>query len=194
MAQRLATEYVKTCLQLTEAELYQFMQLFAEHHITYQVKVFDNGNQEIVFLGDGGEQFVMSFERKGGYYVANGSCRINNIKLANLMRKVISQFKGDAIVNRLYPYYTMVYYYKYGSVSKILEVKDSQERVVYEYKTAGELEQLFRNKQVEAEIQSIQREINDLLDDRNGVTDEYVHRQIDEQLKELTHKLFILEA
>ena len=39
MAKRLATEYVKTCLVLTEAEMLKFVQIFADHQVQLQVKV-----------------------------------------------------------------------------------------------------------------------------------------------------------
>ncbi len=64
MANRLATEYVKTCLQLTEAEMDSFIRMFKDHGASMQVKVLENGNQEVVLQDDAGEEIVLSFERK----------------------------------------------------------------------------------------------------------------------------------
>lgn len=195
MAHRLATEYVKACLKLTEAEMTQFVQIFSEHHVVIQVKVFENGNQEMVFQDDSGEELVLSFECKSGIYVSEGSYRVGTAELANLMRKAVSSFKGDAIVNRIYPAFTMVYYYERGIVVKIVELTKQNSKIIYEYKnTQGKLEELFQKRSVELEIQLIQLDINRLLDQRNQMKDVEILRVIDEQLHRMTHRLFALEA
>jgi hypothetical protein len=196
MAQRLATEYVKTCLQLSEAEISKFTQLFMEHQIVPRIMVLENGNQEVVFRDkDGGEELILSFERKLGKYISNCTCRLSQPKLANILRKAISVFKGDAVVNRIYSHYTMVYHYIQGSVVKIVEVNGSNEKVIYEYKnTLGKLEQMFLRQNVEAEIESVQLEIDKLLDQRIQNHDESDLFQIDKKLQHLNYKLFILEA
>jgi hypothetical protein len=195
MAQRLATEYVKTCLQLTEAGMFKFFQMFADHHVTLQVKVLENGNQEVVFQDGEGQEIVLSFEQKSGLYECTGSCRLSNTLLANLMRKAVSEFKGSAIVNRIYPGYTMVYYYERGSVVKIVEMKGQLTTVIYEHKdTLGQMELLFHKKEVEHEIETTYDQINYLLDLRNSLSDQETKHQIDARLSELTHRLFVLEA
>jgi hypothetical protein len=195
MAQRLATEYVKASLTLTEAEMSKFVQLFAEQQMNLQVKVLENGNQEVVFQDDAVQEFVLSFERQAGCYVFQGSCRLTNPKLANAMRKAVSMFKGDAVVNRIYSTYTMVYHYVMGSAVKIIEIKDGNEKLIYEFKdTIGQLQHLFNKNNIEAEIQVTHIEINELLDLRNTSGSSQRKAQIDEQLKVLTQKLFALEA
>lgn len=195
MAHRLATEYVKTCLLLTEAEMFRFFQMFEDQHVTLQIKVLENGNQEVVFQDDQGQEIILSFEQQSGKYECKGSCRLSNTRLANLMRKAVSEFKGSAIVNRIYSSYTMVYYYDKGSVVKIVEVKGSNEKIIYEYKdTIGQLERLFRKSEVEREIQMINEEINHFLDLRNAMPEAVIREQIDGRLKQLTHRLFVLEA
>lgn len=196
MAQRLATEYVKTCLQLTEAEMLKFFQMFVDHQLTLQVKVLENGNQEVVFQdGVGGQEIVLSFEKKSGLYECTGSCRLSNTKLANLMRKAVSDFKGSAIVNRIYTAYTMVYTYEHGTVVKIEEIKGQRVTVIYEHKdTIGLLQQLFKRQEIEHEIEMIHDQINHLLDVRNMLHEPQEHEQVDVRLQELTHRLFVLEA
>ncbi|WP_179232736.1 non-ribosomal peptide synthetase module [Paenibacillus rigui] len=195
MAMRLATEYVKTCLQLTEAEMAMFIQMFVDHQASLQVKVLENGNQEVVLLDDAGKEIVLSFERKFNTYVCQGSCRITNKNLVNLMRKAVAAFKGSATVHRIYETYVMIYEYEQGSVVKIVECKGDTERLIYEYKdTLGLLEQLFRKTEVEHEIEMIKAQINTMLDLRNDMEDVAVRGQIDERLTQLTHRLFVLEA
>ncbi|WP_239627620.1 non-ribosomal peptide synthetase module [Paenibacillus sp. H1-7] len=196
MAMRLATQYVKTCLQLTEAEMAMFIQMFVDHQASLQVKVLENGNQEVVFQdNESGEEIVLSFERKFNTYVCRGTCRITDKNLVNLMRKAVSTFKGSAIVHRIYEGYIMIYEYEWGSVVKIVERKDQTDRVIYEYKdTIGMLEQLYRRDDVEHEIQFIKAQINSLLDLRNDMQDTAVREQIDSRLYKMTHRLFVLEA
>jgi hypothetical protein len=195
MAMRLATEYVKTCLQLTEAEMAMFIQMFMDQQTTLQVKILDNGNQEVVLLDDAGQEIVLSFERNHNTYVCIGSCRIRNKTLVNLMRKAVSTFKGSATVHRIYQTYTMVYEYERGSVIRIVERRDTIDKVIYEYKDPiGELERLFRKDLVEQEIGLIKSKINSMLDLRNDIHEVAVRDLIDERLQKLTHRLFVLEA
>ncbi|MDF2815838.1 MAG: hypothetical protein K0Q81_2038 [Paenibacillus sp.] len=195
MAQRLATEYVKTCLHLTEAEMSSFLDLLTMNQVNPRVKVTENGSQEVVFQDGADEEICLSFERKHGYYVCEGSCRISNPKLANLMRKAVAEFKGDAIVNRIYTSYTMNYVYKRGSVVQIMEITPSSKKLVFEYKdTLGILERMFNQELVEREISQVLQQINVLLDERNETDQPEQKQQIDDELKSLTHKLFVLEA
>lgn len=196
MAQRLATEYVKTCLQLSEAEMIKFTQLFSEHQIVLQMKVFENGNKEMVFHDEeSNEEIVLTFERKTGGYVSDYTCRLNDSKLTNVMRKAVTAFKADAIVNRIYSHYTIVYHYTKGTVVKIVEVKGWREKVIYEFKdSTGKLEHMYQKQNVESEIKSIHSEIDDLLDLRIQSQEKSTHLDIDHRLQVLNHKLFVLEA
>ncbi|MCZ8513321.1 non-ribosomal peptide synthetase module [Paenibacillus filicis] len=195
MAMRLATEYVKTCLQLTEAEMAMFIQMFVDQEASLQVKVLENGSQEVVLLDDAGQEIILSFEKEIDLYVCRGTCRITNKNLVNVMRKAVSEFKGDAVVHRIYPSYTMEYTYKQGAVVRIVEKSAAADKIIYEYKdTIGQMEQLYQNKAVEQEIDAIKAQINGFLDLRNQLEDPIVREQIDGRLQKLTHRLFVLEA
>ncbi|HZG56385.1 non-ribosomal peptide synthetase module [Paenibacillus sp.] len=196
MAQRLATEYVKTCLVLDEAQLSQMFQMFQSHNLLFKVKVLDHGDQEVVIENASGpDALTLTFERRLGKYVLEGSCRFTDLRIANAMRKAVAQFKGDAVVNRIYEYHTVQYHYLAGAVVRITELTQRGERLVYEYKdTAGELLKQFQSVNVEAEIQVVKLEINELLDRRNasGVRSETDF--IDAELRRLSNRLFALEA
>ncbi|HZG87091.1 non-ribosomal peptide synthetase module [Paenibacillus sp.] len=196
MAQRLATEYVKTCLIVNEAQWYQLIQLFQVHNLTFKVKVLENGDHEVVFeQASGTESLTLTFQRKLGKFVLEGSCRFTDLQLANAMRKAVSQFKGDAVVNRIYEAYTLEYQYRNGAVVRITERSARGERLVYEHKdTLGELSRTFMNGSVEAQIQVVRLEINDWLDRRNACKDAAELRGIDAELNRLSHRLFVLEA
>ncbi|GGD54482.1 non-ribosomal peptide synthetase module [Paenibacillus nasutitermitis] len=196
MAQRIATEYVKASLQLMADEMAGFVRFFEEHHIEQQVKVLDNGNHEMILEDQAGQEEVrLIFERQEDRFICELSCRLVKPKLTNIMRKAVAVFRGNAIVNRIYPSYTMVYYYELGCVRKIVENTAGEKRVVFEYKnTIGQLEERFRSNDVEREIKKIHRTINELLDLRNQCTDREQIDGIDESLKRHTRHLFVLEA
>ncbi|MCR8644183.1 non-ribosomal peptide synthetase module [Paenibacillus sp. N1-5-1-14] len=195
MAIRLATEYVKACLHVTEVELSKLVSAFAEQGVKFHVHVLDNGNQEVGFEDGNGQEILLSFEKKAGVYECQGTPIIYDVRLANVMRKVICQFKGDAIVNRIYTGYTMVYHYERGSVVKIEEVKNGIHKLIYEHKdTLGQLEQLFNQQSIEEEITMIHSQINHLLEMRFDMKDPVIQHEIDGRLKRLTNRLFVLEA
>lgn len=195
MAKRLATEYVKTCLVLTESEMFKFVQLFADHQVQLQVKVYENGSQDVVFQDGSEDEVVLSFERTECKYLFTGTCRLNNPNLVNSMRKAVAEFKGSAIVNRIYSSYTMIYHYNRGAVIRIIELKNNVEKMIYEYKdTLEQLKLLFLNQDVEDEIRSIHGQINEMLDLRILSKEAAFVSRIDSQLQLLSHRLFTLEA
>ncbi len=196
MASRIATEYVNASLTLPEAEMPKWMALCGTHQLRLQVFVLDNGNQEVVLEDEaGGESIRLSFERSEGKYRCSLTCRVERPKLTQTLREMISRFKGDAVVNRIYEGFTMVYHYLRGSVVRIAECKGSQIRTVYEYRdTLGRLEAQFKLCSVEEEIERLKQSVNDLLDRRNRSDDSAALTEIDESLKYHSRLLFVLEA
>ncbi len=194
MAKRIATVYVKACLRLNEGQMASLMQMFHEQHLSAKMKVFENGNQELVLFEGIGEEITLAFERQANEYVLDGSYSLSTPRLTNVMRKAIAEFKGQAIVNRIYPSFTMIYHYENGTVVKIVEKSGTAHKVIYEYRnTLAQLGQLFANKAVENEINVIFDEINELLDRRNRIETNQLST-IDGKLQKLAHRLFVLEA
>jgi hypothetical protein len=196
MAGRIATEYVNAVLTLPEADMPKLIALCNAQQLRLQVVVMDNGNQELLLEeAAGGESLRLTFERVGARYRCSLSCRVVQPKLTNTLRKLVSSFKGDAIVNRIYQGFTMVYHYRQGSVVRIAECKGGVSRTVYEYRdTAGLLEAQFKRRSIEEEIAGIWQAVNELLDLRNRVQDEARLREIDERLRHHSRLLFYLEA
>jgi type II secretory pathway component HofQ len=78
---------------------------------------------------------------------------------------------------------------------KIIEVKDTNEKIIYEYKDTAELiKLLFLKHDIEVEIQAINEQINEMLDLRNLSMESTLIPQIDQRLQLLSHRLFSLEA
>lgn len=66
MAKRLATEYVKTSLQLTEREFEQFVARFNDCTVSMRVKVCENGGQELdLYDTETEESLTLPFEKIG---------------------------------------------------------------------------------------------------------------------------------
>jgi hypothetical protein len=196
MARRLATEYIKAVLEVSEAEFNEFVSLFQNENFRTEVKICENGDREIT-LYDKDHQIPLSFKKQGSHFEFEGSYRICDVELAGVMRKAVKQFKGFAIVHRIYANFTMVYHYDMGTVVKIAERSGQKERVIYEYRNpALELERLFMRQGAEDEIAHVKREIDRLLDLRNRTprSDRDALLRIDKQLAMLAHQLFVLEA
>jgi len=196
MAQRVATEYVNASLSLTEAEMPKLISLCEIQQLRLQVFVLDNGNQEIVLEEDaGGESIRLTFERMNDQYRCVLTCRVIQPKLTNALRKLVASFKGDAVVNRIYPSYTMVYHYIRGHVARIVESNGTQLRTVFEHQdTLGRLESQFNLCSVEEEINRLRGSVNELLDIRNQTKELELISEIDQRLKYHSRLLFALEA
>ncbi|GGF89333.1 non-ribosomal peptide synthetase module [Paenibacillus aceti] len=195
MAQRLATEYVNASLRLSEDQMSQFVHKVYDPHVRQRVKVLENGNQEVVLEDDGGEEVHLPFDRLDGYYVCELSFRLEKPHLTNVMRLLFSAFKGSGLVTRVYSGFMMMYYYQDGRVRKIVEYSRDSYKLVFEHKdTMSKLTTMFHSDEVEREISGIQESINTLLDSRFVTNDSAVVDQIDDQLREHSRRLFVLEA
>jgi len=196
MAKRLATEYVNARLQLSAGDLDRFVRFVGGQNIRIRVRVVGCGNQEMALVDEtNGEEVSMTFEQRDDRFVCELSCRLVHPKLTNALRRAVSAFRGDAVVNRIYSGFTMTYYYKRGAVHKIVEHTADGVRVVFERRdTVGELESLYVSRQVEREIERIQDAIDELLDLRNQCTSPSEKQAVDERLRQYTKQLFILEA
>ncbi len=196
MAQRVATEYVNANLQLTETEMLQLLSICELQQLRLQVFVLDNGNQEVVLEDESvGESIRLTFERVDGQFRCSLTCRVVHPKLTNALRKLVATFKGDAVVNRIYQGFTMIYHYIEGKVARIAEHKGMTLRTVFEHRdTAGQLESLFNLLSVEEEITRLRGSVNDLLDMRNQTKDSELIREIDDSLTSHSRMLFALEA
>lgn len=194
MAHRVATEYVNANLTLSEAEMPGLIALCGTQQLRLQVFVLDNGNQEVVLEdGAGGESIRLTFERSNGAFRCRLTCRVKERQLTDTLRKLVSAFKGDAVVNRIYEGFTMVYHYVQGAVVRIAECRGSEVRTVFEHKnTLGRLEAQFQLCSVEEEIARLRESIDNLLDLRNRNPLDL--KDVDERLKYHSRLLFALEA
>lgn len=195
MAKRIATEYVKATFHLSSEGLSKFISFMEEQQLRLQVLILENGSQSLV-LEDvvGQEEIRMDFERRYDGYICECSCRITKSTLTNAMRKAVSVFRGHAIAKRIYAQYELIYHYYNGSVHSIVERTSQAEKIIFMKKnTQQKLQQMFDSRTVEYEIRVTQQHVDQLLDQRlNAQASEL--ELIDEQLKQLTQRLFILEA
>jgi hypothetical protein len=195
MAQRVATEYKKLVLELSTWQLQSFIEMFQGEDFETEVRVYDNGETEIVLCDKEGK-IPLSFKLIGNLYTFEGGYTIRDAKLANHMRQAVRRFKGTAVVHRMYPTYTMIYHYREGKVMKIIEQKGDKETLVFEYRdTIGDLQRLYEAQGVEDQIAWLRMHIDQLLDFRNQRQAAHLPTgEVDRQLAELSHQLFIVEA
>ncbi|WP_134705055.1 non-ribosomal peptide synthetase module [Ammoniphilus sp. YIM 78166] len=191
MAQRVATMYKQVKLELSPHQLKEFVKLFETNHNTTQIRVFENGDTEMI-LFDHGNEIPLVFHPLGPHFIFEGSFIMKDLQLANTMRKAVQECKGHALVHRLYLKHIMEYQYAYGNVVKIQEIRDNTTKLVYEYKdTIGDLTRLYLQRGVEDQIAWVRLQIDQLLDLRMKSEDKTA---IDASLQALTHELFVLEA
>lgn len=191
MAQRVATVYKQITLELSPHQLKAFLNLFESHHASTQVRVYENGDTEMI-LFDHGNEIPLVFHPLGLQFIFEGSFVVKDLQLANTMRKAVQEWKGHALVHRLYSKHIMEYEYAFGNVVKIQEIRGDETRLIYEYKdTIGILTRLFAERGAEDQIAWVKLQIDMLLDLRLKTEQT---EAIDMQLKELVNELFILEA
>ncbi|USG67511.1 hypothetical protein NDK47_09655 [Brevibacillus ruminantium] len=198
MAQRLATNYAKAYFTMNEEELNRFVSLFTNEHISVEMKIFENGDRDVLLTDQSGA-IQLTFHRKGNRYSCESSYLIRDMQLANAMRKAMKTFRGHGIVHRIYQGFTVVYHYDEGSVVRIQEISDDEEVSIFENSAphaAKELEMLFRKTGSECEIDSIRQETDRWLDLRNWAKHEAPEKldMIDSRLCAMSRRLFELEA
>jgi hypothetical protein len=193
MAVRLATEYKKMELDLNSQQFQEFMKRFKLNDFQTKARVFENGDTEFI-LFDEGIEIPLSFRNVGSFYKCEGSYTIKNWKLAHAIQKAVRDFKGHALVHRIYDNLIISYQYNYGKVILIKEFQGESQRVIYQFNdNLAKLNQLFAEQVVEDQIGWVRLQIDMLLDQRfkqsKGSTE-----FIDNQLNKLTKELFIMEA
>lgn len=195
MAQRLATEFVKTRLLLPESQMSKFLQHIRDTRIRCRVRVLDGGSREIVLEDESGEGVCLSFDRRRSLFVCEWSCRLVNPRLTHLVRQLLVTFKGDGMIRRIYPGFVMLDFYADGSVRRIIELTGGASRLVFEHRDQiPELEYRFRKTDIEKEIEQTRLRVDLLLDRRRSGVSAEEKQRIDRLLRQEARRLFILEA
>ncbi|MEO3946998.1 hypothetical protein [Gorillibacterium sp. CAU 1737] len=197
MAEGTTAVYVRTRLEVTEAELDVLISLFRERRTFPEVRVLENGSQEIAFpqeVRDAGVGPVLEFTKQDNRYVCQVSCRILNARVAGALRLAVARFRGNALIHRFGDGFMMAYEYRKGTVVKITEIKDGETTILYQFQAlARELEELFRNDSLEQQIALCRREIDRLLEARSRSSEPEQVALLDRQLVGLAVKLRGLE-
>lgn len=193
MAVRLATEYKKMELDLNSQQFHEFMIRFKHNDFQTKARVFENGDTEFI-LFDEGIEIPLSFRNVGSFYKCEGSYTIKNWKLAHAIQKAVRDFKGHALVHRIYDNLIITYQYKYGKVILIKEFQGENQRVIYQFNDhLAKLNQVFAQQVIEDQIDWVKLQIDMLLDQRLKVNEEAT-QFIDSQLYNLTKELFVMEG
>jgi len=198
MAEGISAIYVKAHLEVTESELDGLIVLLRERRTFPEVRVLENGSQEIAFPNERQTDTelgpVLEFAKVDGRYVCQVSCRVINARLAGALRLAVSRYKGNGLFHRYGDGFMMAYEYRLGTVVKITEIKDGVTTVLYQYNaTVRDLEVLYHKDTVERQIVLLRLEIDRLLDLRTRLKTAQSARAIDGQLSGLAARLAELE-
>lgn len=211
MAHRLATEYIESRLEISKQEIMKLLEILRMNGITYDV-VGENDDIRAIHVQKDQDHMLFTFVLEQDRYVFEGSFRLKQREMVNAMREIVAQFKGNAIVKRIYDHFSISYHYEFGTVVKIVEHGQERDQMIFERKhqhgeyvqtndretsTQRQLETLFLRTDVEHRIEEIRSEIDQFLDIRNRLKTSQVRVQrdaIDKRLRALSRKLLVLEA
>ncbi len=197
MAQRLATEYKNVTLTLTKDQVTEFFRLFRVNNARIEEKVLDSGDYEMS-LDDQINQLNFTMTQSTEAYIVNGDCIFKDRALAEIMRKAMATYRGEATVYRIFHNFIVEYCYEFGTVASIRELNAcSGDNLIFENMDFSfTLQKIFANKAVEQEIVGLRDHVDHLLDQRNTVKQSdltYVQR-IDHRLDDHSKRLNQLEA
>ncbi|GGK18760.1 hypothetical protein GCM10010965_09730 [Caldalkalibacillus thermarum] len=200
MARRIATEYRNILIDLNLTQFEEFMHLLQEADIQTEVRIFENGDKECM-LYDKYCLIPLAFRNMGSYLKCTGTFVVYDWNIAYALQRSLQQFKGNAMCYRIYQGEMIEYEYVQGQIIKITEIKNGKRQLIYksDHMFPYIQQQLYHSTKIEEQIAAIKAEIDSLLDQRiaashTKVTDETKVADIDEQLKGLVKKLFVLEA
>ncbi|MDQ0339661.1 hypothetical protein J2S00_002449 [Caldalkalibacillus uzonensis] len=194
MARRIATEYRNILIDLNLTQFEEFMHFLQEADIQTEVRIFENGDKECI-LYDEYSMIPLAFRNMGSYLKCTGNFVVYNWNIAYALQRSLQQFKGNAICYRIYRGEIIEYEYVQGQIMKITEIKNGKKQLIYYSEDTFPYvqQQLYDSNKIETQIAEIKAEIDCLLDQRITAHKAKV-ADIDEQLKSLVKKLFILEA
>lgn len=198
MAKRIATEYVKATMRLSEEQMDQFTCMMCDPQDSQKTEMMGSSSAlETLLVCRDGEGVLIPVTRVDGGYICACSFRLHNPRLTHDIWRMFSEFKGSGQVNRIYEGYMMMYLYKEGRVVQITEQTTAASRIVYEQRDyAEELGALFARESIETEILNLRLEIDRLLDTRLHLVREGLEdlAEIDFQLSLKVLRLHDLEA
>lgn len=195
MAERLATQYVHTHLELSEQELTHLFAIVHTYGLLCYVDVQDSGDCNVVIEQHDQSRSAFQFCKVAGKLVFQGTQCLHDTRIAQAWRTIIARFRGDATVHRVYEAYTLEYVYSAGRVLRITEITPEGRKLIYCSQGTMDVHALMMaSTTVEQHIEAIRKRIDAVLDERNQTIDLRQRAHLDEQLKKYAHLLFICEA
>lgn len=193
MSRRLATEYKNIVLSLNEAQWTSFLQQLRQH-IRVTEKVIAEGEMKLSLESDQ-DHFIFHASFDGDCYHLSGNGILQSRDLSELLRKLMAESKGEALVHRIFQSFIIEYNYEFGTVASIRELQGENQDVIFENRDLSfTLQKIFHNQQVEQEITQLKDHVNDLLDERNLVDSKERIQEIDQRLLVHAKRLQQLEA
>ncbi|MBE3563582.1 MAG: hypothetical protein IMX05_07690 [Hydrogenibacillus schlegelii] len=212
MGRRIATEFETIRLALGGKDAEELLRRLREAGIPLYEHVLKNGDlevgysalhnafylrliQERSFAPDDREGRPEAPVRATVRYRAIGAGQFTDGRLAEVMRRLVAEFRGEALMKRVYRGFSVFYHYENGQVVRIVERTPAGERIIFErmpHRPAiadGGPEEASRA----AELVLLRAEVDRWLDRRNAARPEEIPA-IDARLRELARRLIALEG
>lgn len=132
MVQRLATIYHYVQFNLSFSQLGQFREYFHRNGIQSTLQQDVEGHI-IIAVTLNGERRAFQFVEANGSYHYNEAIGSIEPQWEQLLRPLIAQLSGNAMVKRVYAGFAMMYVYDHGKIAEIVEVKPNDAHVVYQH-------------------------------------------------------------
>lgn len=132
MVQRLATIYHYVQFHLSFSQLGQFREYFRRNQVQSTLQQ-DMEGHVIITITLNGKRRVFPFTEVNGSYHYHEVIGSIEPQWEQLLRPLIAQFNGNAMVKRVYAGFAMMYVYEQGQIAEIVEVKPNDAHVVYQH-------------------------------------------------------------
>lgn len=193
MSRRLATEYKNIVLTLNEAQWSSFLSQMRNHALVNE-KIISDDELELSMESDQ-DHFLLHVNFDGNCYHISGNGFFQSRDLSELLRRLMAESKGEALVHRIFQSFIIEYSYELGTVSSIRELQGESKDLIFEnHDLSFTLQKIFHNQQVEHEISQIRDCVDYLLDERNRVVCKEKLHEIDQRLLMHVKRLEQLEA
>lgn len=220
MGRRIATEFETIRLTLGGAEVESLLKRLREANIPLYEHVLKNGDVEVGYSAlhnafylrliqeryaadEGGERYGSGEDGREPHasvqattrFRAVGAGQFTDPEVAEVIRRIIAEFRGEALMKRVYRGFSVLYTYVEGRVVRIVERTSYGERVIYERAESGRVtfDPSSEDLSLAAEVALLKAEIDRLLDVRNAAKPSDIPA-VDAALKALARRLMALEG
>jgi hypothetical protein len=196
MSQSFETEYTELHMLFDRKLVKAFISELI--HSGYSIYWNESVQHFIIAIRSGRRLIKLKFDRTDEGYCLNGSYTLKDIRLSELLERMISDTKGSAVVKRFHDELIFIDSIVSGELVERLEIDGDQRKTVFAKPlplpdARARMEQLFQSTQVEDRIVALRAELDEALEtlihlieqDAGEEEREVVVRRLQEIRKEL---------